>query len=335
MKKKYLQLTLEQRYKIEVLKEAKFNQTQIAELVGVHRSTICREYKRNISNRGRTAHKYSSDQAQNKASERHTQKPKHIGFTAELKEQVRVMMREEKLSPELISGKWKDEGKPHVSHETIYTWIWDCKHTNRQENKPDKKLYLELRHARRRSKRTNSRDNRGLLQHRVSITERPLVVNDRERLGDLEADLIIGKDHKGGLLVTLDRASMLTTIDKIESKKPDHIKELFMHRHINNEHLKTITFDNDLAFALHHEIATELGIETFFTRPYTSQDKGSIENRNGVIRRFFPKKTDFTNITKEEIAIVEKKINERPIRKFKYKSAKYIHSKKSAVALVA
>ena len=99
------------------------------------------------------------------------------------------------------------------------------------------------------------------------------------------------------MLVTSDRAAMKATIDKISSKKPKPIKHLILKRMKNNQHLKTMTFDNDQAFSLHQEIADILNIKTFFTRPYTSQDKGSIENRNGVIRRFYPKKTDFNNVT--------------------------------------
>ena len=74
-------------------------------------------------------------------------------------------------------------------------------------------------------------------------------------------------------------------------------------------------FDNDQAFGLHLEIAEELNIKTFFTRPYTSQDKGSIENRNGVIRRFYPKKTDFTEVIDSDVRNVEKMINKRSVRK--------------------
>jgi IS30 family transposase len=150
----------------------------------------------------------------------------------------------------------------------------------------------------------------------------------------MEVDLIIGKNHQSGLLVTLDRATLVTTIDKIKSKKPKYIKRLLLRRMAANKHIKTVTFDNDQAFGLHHEIAKELNVKTFFTRPYTSQDKGSIENRNGVIRRFYPKKTDFNEITAKDIKRVEKSINNRPIRKFKYKSANEVHLLKSSVALI-
>ena len=86
----------------------------------------------------------------------------------------------------------------------------------------------------------------------------------RKRLGDMEVDLIIGKNHKSGLLVTLDRSTLITTIDKIKSRNPKHIKKLLMKRMQDNRHLKTITFDNDQAFSLHHEMAKELNVKTYF-----------------------------------------------------------------------
>ena len=128
---------------------------------------------------------------------------------------------------------------------------------------------------------------------------------------------------------------MITTIDKISSKKPKHIKRLILKRMKNNKHLKTMTFDNDQAFSLHQEIADELNVKTFFTRPYTSQDKGSIENRNGVIRRFYPKKTDFNDVTNNDIKKVEKMINNRPVRKFNYKTPNEVYLLKAKIALIA
>jgi IS30 family transposase len=95
--------------------------------------------------------------------------------------------------------------------------------------------------------------------------------------------------------------------------------------------LKTLTFDNDQAFGLHEELARELGIDTYFTRPYTSQDKGTVENRIGVVRIFYPKKTDLRVVTKMDIKAVQKKINNRPIMKFNYKSANQIFSEKIAL----
>ena len=335
MTKKYFQLTLEQRYQIECLKTAGLNQTEISKILLVNKSTVCRELKRNIPLRGRGAKVYVAENAQKKTDLRHHQKYKVVTFSNAMKKDARRMMTVNKYSPELIAAQWVKDGKAGVSHETIYKWLWTCKHGNRSENTSDKRLYLHLKHARRRRKRGNYKDNRGLIQARVSIEKRPKIVDKRKRLGDMEVDLIIGKDHKSALLVTIDRASLITTIDKLKPKNPRHIKKLLLKRMGDNKYLKTITFDNDLAFSLHHEIAKELNIKTFFTRPYTSQDKGSIENRNGVIRRFYPKKTDFNEVSNQEVKRVEKMINNRPIRKFDYKSANEVYLLKSNVALIA
>ncbi|MEO9003657.1 MAG: IS30 family transposase, partial [Ginsengibacter sp.] len=167
------------------------------------------------------------------------------------------------------------------------------------------------------------------------IEKRPKIVDKRKRIGDIEVDLIIGKNHKSGVLVTLDRATLVTTIDKIKSKDSKQIKKILIKRFKNKTHIKTMTFDNDQAFSLHEQLAKEMSVKTYFTRPYTSQDKGSIENRNGVIRRFFPKKTDFNKVSCKEIKTVETKINNRPVRKFGYKTPNEVFLIKSRVALIA
>ena len=333
MTKKYNQLTLEQRYQIEALIQAGENQSNTAKIIGVHKSTVSREFKRNVPKRGVGAKIYNATKAQLKTDFRHAVKRKHTSFTPLLKAEVREMMSVEKLSPELIEAQWAKEGKPGVSHETIYKNIWLAKQSNKKEHRLDKQLYKHLKHGKRRRKRGNYKDSRGLIPNRVSIEQRPKIVDQRDRLGDIEVDLIIGKNHQGGLLVTLDRASLKTTINKIESKDSKKITAIIIERMKEASHLKTMTFDNDQAFCMHEEIAKKLHLETFFTRPYTSQDKGSIENRNGVIRRFFPKKTDFSLVTEKEIENVEKFINQRPIRKFGYKTANEVHLSKSGVAL--
>ena len=335
MTKNYSQLTFEQRYQIEALKKAGIKQCEIAKIIGVHKSTVSRELKRNVPKRGTGAKVYVAQKAQSKTDNRHKIKPKMVLFTTVLKEEVFKKMTIERWSPELISAQWKKDKKKGVSHETIYKFLWITKIGNKKKDEKFKLLHKFLKHGKRRRKRGNYKDNRGLIPNRVSIEKRSILVERKTRLGDIEVDLIIGKNHKSGLLVTLDRATMKTTIDKISSKKPKHIKRLILKRMKNNKHLKTMTFDNDQAFSLHQEIADELNIKTFFTRPYTSQDKGSIENRNGVIRRFYPKKTDFNNVTDNDIKKVETMINNRPVRKFNYKTPNEVYLLKAKVALIA
>ncbi len=155
---------------------------------------------------------YVAEKGQKKTDFRHAEKHKQISFSIYKKQDVRQLMTVEKYSPELICSQWRKDGKRSVSHETIYKWIWDCKHTNRKDQVEDKQLYLHLKHARRRRKRGNYKDNRGLIAHRVSVEKRPKIVDKRKRLGDMEVGLIIGKNHQSGLLVTLDRATLVTTM---------------------------------------------------------------------------------------------------------------------------
>jgi|SRR5690554_209077 len=319
---KFKQLSLAQRYQIEVLLQTGLTQTSIAKQIGVHKSTICREFKRSIPKRGRGSGEYSATNAQRKTIIRHKTKPKHTVFNEELKESARHLLMIEKYSPELIAAFWKKEGTDGVSHETLYKWIWKAKFSNHKDIKGDQLLYRELKHGKRRRKRGNYKDSRGGIKNRVPISERPSVVDKRERIGDIEVDLMIGKDHKSALLVLTDRASLLTGLEKVESKDAVVVSEAIKERlgRVNSSWIKTLTYDNGKEFAFHESVTKETGAKAYFTRPYTSQDKGTVENRIGVVRRFLPKKTDLNKITPERIREIERSINNRPIRKFGYLS---------------
>jgi len=330
---KYNQLSLENRHQIKALLDAGHNRTEIAQTIGVHKSTICRELKRNVGKQECTDNAYCPETAQKLTDQRHRNKPKARRFTEALKDQARLWLVEEKLSPELISGRWQVLGIEGVSHECLYQWIWQAKHAN---DPIDKDLYKHLKHGRGKRKRGNRQDNRGTITGRVCITERPEVVDKRERLGDIEVDLMMGKAHKSALLVLTDRATLLTALEKVTSRHAEGIATRITQRlsRIPSAFIKTLTFDNDKAFARHRKIADQLQADTYFTRPYTSQDKGTVENRIWVIRRFFPKGTDLRKIDKQRIKTVEQYLNFRPIRKFDYLSPIQQTLKHRAVALI-
>jgi len=305
MDKNYKQLSLMQRYQIEALLKVGLKQKLIAEKIGVHPSTISRELRRNIALRGRTAGDYVASNAQRKTDIRHQQKPKQVLFTVEMKRHAIKQLMIDKWSPELISVKGKESGECPISHEWLYHWIWESKHGNKKADRAYKKLYKYLKHGKRRRKRGNCKDRRGVIPNRVPI----------------EADLMMGKNHKGALLVMTDRASLHTRIKKLNGKTSDEVSAAIIKKLSNSRYdLHTLTFDNDKAFTDHQEIGKELDVDTYFTRPYTSQDKGTVENRIGVIRRFFPKKTDLTFITHQQVREVEQKLNNRPVRKFNYQT---------------
>lgn len=332
---KFKQLSLEQRYQIEALLKADKNQKEIASITGVHKSTISRELKRNIPKRGVGAKEYHSLNAWRKTRLRHERKPKYKRFTSKMKTIIQQWMIRERLTPELIYAKAIKEGTPMVSHETIYSWIWQMKHTNQRKNKPYKTLYKYLKHGRRHRKRGRIKDARGIIPGKVSIEKRPLLVNKRKRIGDMEVDLMMGKDHKSALLVITDRATIKTKLRKLQGKN-SRIIALKTIKALQSEKaiIKTLTFDNDMAFANHLIIGKQLNAKTFFTHPYTSQEKGTVENRIGVIRMFYPKKTDFNLISHHEIKRVENSINNRPVRKFNYLTPNQFYNQKLKVAFI-
>lgn len=333
--KKYNHLTQEQRYQIEALLKTNSSKSKIASIIGVHPSTIYRELKRNTAKRGRTAGKYKADNAQRRTTLRHKKKFKQIRLTEELKEEIAHLLRDKKWSPELISHRLAKEDRLCVSHEAIYQWIWKMKSSHRKEDAPYKELYKTLKHGSRRRKRGNIKDARGTIPGRTSIEERPKVVAQRKRIGDIEVDLMMGKDHKSALLVMTDRATLVTFLEKLEGKEAEQVYRKMKYRltQFDAAWIKTLTFDNGKEFAYHQKIAKVLNVKTYFTRPYTSQDKGTVENRIGVIRRFFPKKTDLRKVSDNRIKEVEKLLNSRPVRKFNYKTPIEVLMKK-CVALI-
>ena len=329
MSKNYTQLSLEQRYQIEALIKAGIKQNMIADQLGVNASTISRELGRNTAKRGRTSGEYLANNAHRKTLVRHQQKAKQIKFTDDMKSMVVKRLKVDKWSPEFISADGKKTGECMVSHECIYTWIWTCKQTNLRKNQEFKKLYEHLKHGKRRRKRGKRRDSRGLIKNRIPIEKRPKIVSKRKRLGDVEVDLMMGKDHKGAVLVMTDRATLHTKLKKLKSKSSKIVKRVLIDCLSHNLYpIKTLTFDNDQAFSSHEEIAKALCSKAYFTRPYTSQDKGTVENRIGILRRFFPKKTDLTFVSHADIRAVEKKLNNRPVRKFNYLTPNQVLLKK-------
>jgi len=320
MSKNYTQLSLVQRYQIQAFVKAGMKQKMIAQEIGVHPSTISRELNRNIAKRGRTSGEYIASNAQRRTDQRHQFKPKLIKFTWIMKEQASQWLSNEKCSPEIISFVGRQTGKSPVSAEWLYQWIWESKHGNKRAEKRYKKIYQHLKHGKRRRRRGARKDDRGIIHHRVPIDKRPKIVNKRIRPGDIEVDFMMGKNHKGATLVMTDRATLHTSLHKLDNRHSEVVSKSIIKRLRELDYpMRTVTFDNDKGFANHMDVANSLNVKTYFTRPYTSQDKGTVENRIGQIRRFFPKKTDLSMVTNDQVKRVESLLNNRPVRKFNYK----------------
>lgn len=294
----YTQLTYEQRYQIYALMKADHNQTEIAYLIGVHKSTISRELRRNRGLKG-----YRPKQAHQFAMSRRFGVQSRIdGSTWDL---VETLIRQD-LSPEQVSERLKKNRGVHVSHERIYQYILADKRAGGD-------LYRHLRCQKKRKKRYGSYDRRGKLPNRVSIDERPVIVDTRQRLGDWEADTIVGKRHRGALVSLTERKSRLTLLKKVERKTAQAVAGAMIELLEPWKHLvHTITSDNGKEFADHGRIAKRLETNIYFAHPYAAWERGTNENSNGLVRQYFPKDRDFSTITDEETTMAECRLNNRP-----------------------
>lgn len=308
-------LTVSQRYTIETMLKAGYRQSEIARVIGKEKSVVSREIKRNSDQRSGV---YSQDLAQRKYDKRQKEKSKRVYFTDAVKNDVEMLLKED-YSPEQVVGTLKKLKKTTVSTETIYQHIWKNK-------KQGGRLHEHLRNqGRRYRKRGNSKDNRGGIKNRVDITKRPKVVEQRSRFGDLEVDLIIGKNHKQAIVTINDRASGVLKMRKVESKIAAVVSQAIIDELQDwKPYIYTITADNGKEFAEHQKIAEQLNIDHYFAKPYHSWERGSNENLNGLIRQYFKKSSDFSTITNQEIKRIEDKINNRPRKRFNYENPIFV-----------
>lgn len=307
-KMNYRQLSYEQRIEIYAYLKAGLNQSKIAQLTGISKSTISREVKRNTGLKG-----YRPQQANQKAFGRRHNAAKHVHFTTAIKAEVIAYLMQE-WSPEQISGWLKANKKASVSHETIYQFIIDDRNNNGE-------LYKHLRLGRKkRRKRIKTADRRGQIPNRVSIDERPAVVDGKQRVGDWEIDTVIGKNHKGALVTAVERKSKFTFIKHVTAKEAPLVSRALIDMlGPYKEFVLTITGDNGKEFSWHEKIAKALEASFYFAHPYCSWERGLNENTNGLIRQYFPKKTSLSNVDENFVLLVQNKLNNRPRKTLKFR----------------
>jgi IS30 family transposase len=312
-------LTIEQRYEIATLRSQGFSMTKIGELIGRDKSVISRELARNSDKRN---HVYKANLAQSKADLRHLEKPKKINFTRDIEKRVIALLKDD-FSPEQIVGYCKLKNLNCVSVERIYQYIW-------ADKKKGGKYYKHLRSkGKRYAKRGALKGSRGVIKDRIGIENRPSVVEEKQRIGDVEIDLVIGKNHKGALLTINDRATGVLKMAKINSKGAKEVQEKVIELLTDWKLiLHTITSDNGKEFANHKNVSEILKIDYFFANPYCSWERGANENLNGLVRQYFPKKYNFDLITEEDVLRVTNKLNNRPRKRFGYKSPNEIFEQK-------
>jgi len=238
--------------------------------------------------------------------ERHETKPKAVKLTEDIKALIEEYIMLD-WSPEQVAGILKKNDVIKVHHETIYQYILVDKQSGGT-------LYKHLRHQDKTyRKRYGAAHNRSGIPNRTDIDERPEIANTRQRIGDWEADTMIGKNHKG-VFVTLDeRKSKLRLAMPVESKKAREVTESMISLFDPiKEFVKTITFDNGKEFAFHEEVAKRLQCDTYFAKPYHSWERGQNENANGLLRQYFPKSMELIDVTKKQLFDAVHKLNSRP-----------------------
>ena len=313
----YRQLVEGQRYQIQAYLSQSLSQRKIAEMLRVSPSTISRELKRNT-----VGDEYCPAKAHRKAlSKRACASKYRIDAQTEL--YVRSLI-EADWSPEQTSAVLTMLGFS-VSHEWIYQYIANDKLSGGQ-------LFRHLRQGKRKY-RKGKYHNRLPIADARSIELRPQEVDERLRLGDWEADTVLGKHGSGAIVTLAERKSRLYLIRRVNSKSAaDVTKAIIDMLTPHKAFVKTITFDNGGEFAQHKTIEKALEATTYFAHPYSSWERGLNENFNGLLRQYVPKGSDLRLVTNDDLAIIEKKLNLRPRKCLGFKQPQKVYDDLKAAA---
>lgn len=335
----YKQITSRDRLLIAQLRAKGLNQNEIARRIGKSPSTISRELKRNgivitpqdrffnlrIEQQLFTDEEFEAFLQTRSAEERETLVG-YSSFEAQITADNRAFAAQQKRrgkrpetrdwiveklhagwSPQQIAGRSKVDGPEAVSHEYVYALVYKSK-------KSGEGLHRLLKRFGKRKQRFGARDYPPTpkLADRISIDERPAIVADRARIGDCEADLIIGYKQSGCILSVIDRTSRAVCLRKLETKT---MAEVLRELKIALQQFGvvfTLTVDNGKEFYAHKSLTEDSGVPVFFTHPYCSTERGSIENANGLVRYYLPKRTSFADLTQERLDQLAAMLNSRP-----------------------
>jgi IS30 family transposase len=287
---------------------------EIAQILNRHRSAVYKEIKRVFGD-------YSPSSAQNDATFKSRNSKKKEKFqTINLKSYVI-----EKLnlfwSPQQISNRLKidfqNDISMRVSTETIYKFIYNTK------NVYEKKQLIQCLRQRKkyRYSRKNKTEKRGKIPNIKSIHERPLDIEKKDEIGHWEGDTIVGKDHNSAIGTLVERKLKLTIIVPLKNEKnATDTAKAFIEKfnELPSVLKKTLTYDRGTEMTYHEKITEETGIKVYFADPHSPWQRGLNENTNGLIRTYFPKRTDFSMHTNEEFKKVETALNNRPRKALKY-----------------
>lgn len=312
----YTQLTLEERIEIYSMLQRGFTEERMAVKLQRHRTTLYRELKRN-SPYG----KYKPNIAQRLSAGRKKGRNIQLKFKPEVIAWIESGIRK-KWSPDQVRGRLFLETGLWVSTEWIYAWIL-------KDKKNGGNLWTHLRRASRKNRKRYGKIDRrsGPIKNKISIEERPEIIEARIRIGDLEGDTIVGKNRRSNIVTLVDRVSLKAKLALlIDGKESNKCAKSIINavKRIGGK-VHSITFDNGPEFAAHRWIKFKTGADVFFAHPYSSYERGTNENFNGLLRQYLPKKSDFTYLKKAEIKTIEKSLNDRPRKTLCYLTPNEFH----------
>lgn len=312
---KYHRLTSENRIMIWTLKKEGKSPAYIAKRIGCHRSTICRELERNKSKKGyraKKAQKTADYRVRKKAADRRK-------LTAEIWSDA-IAKVEMGWTFEQVSGRAKRDGEPTVCKETFYKEYYRLQELARKGRSDIELPLLPKRQKKRKTRDRNAKKyrnaGRGKIPDRVDIDERPKTVENRARVGHMEGDLVNGLKGTGNVVSIAERMTRFTFFAYAATKEADVVASVIIGllASLPKGFLKTLTFDNGKEFALFKSMEQALGIKVYFAKPYHSWERGTNENRNGIIRKVLPKGRSFDDITEEEMRRIDYMLNDRPLK---------------------
>ena len=307
----YCQLTSAERYMLAALRRQGLNPSEIARALGRHRSTVCREVRRNST---RADGRYRAFTAQERTNGRRSRSRRNLRFSAGDFAAVEELLCRQ-WSPEQVSGHLARLGLLCISHETIYRHVW-------RDKRAGGLLYTHLRGARKqRRKRYGSYDSRGKLAGKRPISERPASVETRVQLGHWEIDTVMGTGSKDCIVSLVERKTGLLLIGKLADRTTTSLNRRVIE--IIKKHkgaFETITSDNGMEF--HHYQCIEARTQAlfYFARPYHSWERGSNENANGLIRQYLPKGTSMAGLTQQQCNSIARKLNTRPRKRHGFRT---------------
>lgn len=297
----YHQLAENERYQIECYRRAGYSIRQMARWMGRSASTISRELRRNVGVTG-----YWGRKAHRLAKRRCRDRRRFRKLTPADIDRIEHLLRDG-LSPEQAVDYLARHGYIKLCHETVYRLIAADRCTGGE-------LYKLLRIAKKSHRRRYGTYKRaGSIPNRISIHKRPVVVEQRTRIGDWEGDTIIGHRKRSAILTLVERKTLFVIIVKLNGKDASQLAQAMIQAFARYpDKVKTATVDNGREFAHHEKVTAALGVPVYFADPYSSWQRGCNENTNGLIRQYFPKGTDFNQVSPAALEEVQQRLNRRP-----------------------